>query len=181
MDRSLALLAIGLIFGGGIGFVIAAANNVTLNGHEHGAQNGHEEAEMGANDALKHGQSSGHAHGNVLSLPAGDDAPTVTIQVLKDPMSGWNLFVGTENFRFAAQHASQPHIAGEGHAHVYVNGVKIARLYGPWMHIPALPQGVSEVKVVLNSNDHRPLAVDDIPISATATVTASVTASVTSE
>ena len=35
MDRSLALLGIGLVFGGGIGFLVAATNGVTLDGHEH--------------------------------------------------------------------------------------------------------------------------------------------------
>ena len=33
MDRSLWLLIIGLIFGGGIGFVTAAGNGITLDGH----------------------------------------------------------------------------------------------------------------------------------------------------
>ncbi len=35
MDRSIAMLLIGLIFGGGLGFVVAAANGITLNGHDH--------------------------------------------------------------------------------------------------------------------------------------------------
>ncbi|MCY3830692.1 MAG: hypothetical protein OXF89_16305 [Rhodospirillaceae bacterium] len=35
MPRSLALLIIGLFFGGGIGFFLAAANNVALDGHHH--------------------------------------------------------------------------------------------------------------------------------------------------
>lgn len=38
MDRSIAMLIIGLIFGGGLGFVVAAANGITLNGHDHGSE-----------------------------------------------------------------------------------------------------------------------------------------------
>lgn len=37
MDRGLALFLIGLLFGGGIGFVAAAGLGVTLDGHDHGA------------------------------------------------------------------------------------------------------------------------------------------------
>lgn len=162
MDRSLALLAIGLVFGGGIGFVIAAANGVTLDGHDH---DGHNTA------STEHAEHAGHAHGNMLSLPTGSDAPKLDITVVKDPMSGWNLHVKTENFRFAPDRASLSHVAGEGHAHVYVNGAKFARLYGPWMHIAALPEGSVKIEVALNTNDHRPFAIDDVPVSATVTIT----------
>ena len=55
-------------------------------------------------------------------------------------------------------------MAGEGHAHVYVNGTKIARLYGTWMHIGSLPPGDVEVRVALSSNDHKALAVNGQPV-----------------
>ncbi|WP_369682774.1 hypothetical protein [Roseovarius sp. M141] len=51
-------------------------------------------------------------------------------------------------------------VPGEGHAHVYVNGEKLGRLYGAWMHLPRLPPGEVIVLVTLNSNTHGPLAVD---------------------
>ena len=84
-----------------------------------------------------------------------------------DPVSGWNLNSRTSNFVFAAERAGNAHVDGEGHAHVYVNGEKIARAYGEWFHIEALPTGPVEVEVVLNSNDHRALVVGDMPLSAT--------------
>lgn len=62
--------------------------------------------------------------------------------------------------------ASGDHKPGEGHAHVYVNGAKIGRLYGPWLHLPNLPKGEVTVEVTLNANDHRPLAVNGAPITA---------------
>jgi len=157
MERSVAMLAIGLILGGGIGFVVAAANGITLDGHDHGSHDMH---------GGEIGQSADHDHDELLSLPADSNAPKLDIAVAKDPVSGWNLHVMTANFRFAPDHASQPHIDGEGHAHVYVNGVKIARAYGPWMHIASLPAGTAEIKVVLTSNDHKPLAIGGTPVSA---------------
>lgn len=74
-------------------------------------------------------------------------------------MSGWNLRLKTTNFEFSPENANGPHQAGEGHAHLYVNGKKRARLYGRWFHIDRLPPGRVALTVTLNSNDHRPLAV----------------------
>ena len=77
MDRRLSMLLIGLVFGGGIGFTIAAGNGVTFDGHDH---------------ATGHG-GGGHDHSEITSidLPAGDTAPTLAAQIFKDPASGWNL------------------------------------------------------------------------------------------
>ena len=156
MDRSLLLLALGLFFGAGIGFVIAASNGITLDGHSH--------EQNTAGDMA-------HSHDNFLELPGDTPPPGLKITVLKDPVSGWNLRVMATNFRFAPARAGRAHVAGEGHAHVYVNGVKIARLYGEWMHLAQLPAGKARVEVVLNSNDHRPLASDGMVISAEQVVT----------
>ncbi len=75
-----------------------------------------------------------------------------------------------QNFRFSPENASTADVPGEGHAHVYVNGTKLARLYGNWMHIGDLPKGEVEVSVSLNANSHSPLMVDDEPVSAMVTV-----------
>lgn len=156
-DRSLALLAIGLVFGGGIGFVLAAGYEITLDGHDHGA----------GTSAASAGPHAGHdGHAAPLSLPPGPDAPTLNMTLTPDPASGWNLRVITTGFRFAPEHASQHHVPGEGHAHVYINGGKFARLYGPWMHLPTLPPGPVTVEATLNANDHRPLVVGGAPLTA---------------
>lgn len=159
MSRPLALFAIGLLFGGGAGFVIAAGNGVTFSGHDHG-------------DASQHTGTENHAkmthdHASAVNLPAGDDAPGLEIKLTKDPMAGWNLHVAPQNFRFAPELASQADTDGEGHAHVYINGIKLGRLYGNWLHIAELPKGEVEVTVSLNANSHSPLAVDGVPVEAT--------------
>lgn len=157
MSRSLALFAIGLVFGGGAGFVTAAAYGVTFDGHDHGDHTQHGGA---------HTEAAAHQHGSAVNLPAGPDAPGLTVEVFKDPMAGWNLHVMPANFRFAPENASAADRPGEGHAHVYVNGVKLARLYGEWMHFPELPKGAVEVKVSLNANGHGVLTVDGKPVEA---------------
>ena len=160
MSRSLALFGIGLIFGAGVGFVVAASNGVELKGHDHGAD---------AHNHGTHGEMTAHDHSQVVSYTAGPDAPAVEIQLHKDPMAGWNLHVMPRNFRFAPENASAADVDGEGHAHVYVNGEKLARLYANWTHIPALPHG-AEVKVTLNTNSHSTLQVDGQPVEAKITV-----------
>lgn len=168
MDRALVLFVIGLVFGGGIGFVTAAGNNITLDGHDHAehvAQTGHDTA---SHAAMGHGagDTSPHDHSEILSMPEGPGTPSLEVAVVRDPASGWNLNVSVQNFRFAPEHASKDHVAGEGHAHVYVNGSKIARLYGPWLHLTTLPDGEAVVEVTLNTNDHRQLAVEGMPVKA---------------
>lgn len=165
MDR-IAMLLIGLIFGAGLGFVVAAGAGVTLAGHDHEAHG------VGEIDHAAHGGGDHEAmHGTPVPLPLGTNAPSLAVQLTPDPVSGWNLHVETQNFAFAPEKAGAPHVPGEGHAHVYVDGEKIARLYGPWLHIAALPPG-STVEVTLNANDHRPLSVHGHTLAAKATVPA---------
>ena len=173
MKRTLSLLAIGLIFGGGLGFLAATANGVALPGHAHETPDGHG-AEVPMNAAMEAPMEApmkmDHSHDMDMAVADDGDAPSLNISVTKDPMSGWNLHVMPANFRFAPENAGKAHIDGEGHAHVYVNGTKIARLYGPWMHLADLPQGDTTIEVGLYANDHRALKVNDVPINASMSV-----------
>ena len=104
------------------------------------------------------------------SLASASPAPVPTgLEVTADPdaMAGVNLHVVAAGFRWAPEHASGPAVAGEGHAHVYVDGKKIGRLYGEWTHLPMTP-GRHQVRVSLNGNDHRDLVP---PVERTVTVT----------
>jgi copper(I)-binding protein len=127
---------------------------------EEGSHTGHAEAKGG------HDQSA-HQHGKIMELQSGPTAPTLDFAISEDQGGGWNLQILTTNFRFAPEHVSQPHHEGEGHAHLYVNGEKVARVYGPWFHIGSLPSGPTEVTVILNSNDHQGLAVGGEALSVT--------------
>ena len=152
MPRSLALFLIGLLLGGGIGFFLAAANNVALDGHHHP-------------------KADRADHGGTIDLPAGPGAPTLDFRVAKDAASGWNLHIVTTGFRFAPESVNAPHRPGEGHAHVYVDGKKVARIYGPRFHLGTLPPGRVTLSVTLNANDHSALAVAGRPLTAEKTIT----------
>lgn len=110
--------------------------------------------------ALAHGTES-HTDGPAPMTHS--DAPRkapakmalVALAVTPDPMKGHNLVLRTRAFRFAPERASTAHRAGEGHAHLYVDGVKRTRLYGPAYYLGDLTPGRHVVRVTLNANDHR--------------------------
>ncbi|SFR17985.1 hypothetical protein [Poseidonocella sedimentorum] len=161
MNRALPLFAIGLIFGGGLGFTLAAGYGITFDGHDHG-----DPAHHGAAAQAPH---ASHDHGALIEVaPAG--RPTLDLEIFPDPSNGWNLKLITENFTFAPQNASRANASGEGHAHVYANGVKLGRVYGNWVHLDGLPQGEVDITVSLNANDHSGLAVNGAPIAASVTI-----------
>lgn len=116
----------------------------------------------------------GHSHGDteLVDIDAAD-APSVSIEIFEDPISGWNVHAVASDYTIAPENASTDHVEGEGHMHLYVDGQKITRLYGEWWHLSSLTEGDHEVMVELSANDHRAYALDGEPIVAAATVTVS--------
>jgi hypothetical protein len=82
------------------------------------------------------------------------------LHVHEDPMSGWNVEALPEDFTLAPEHVSTEHVEGEGHMHLYVNDIKLTRVYGNWYHIAEMPLGTNTVRVELSTNDHRALMFD---------------------
>lgn len=113
------------------------------------------------------GPSARHESGTGSAAPA---RMRVRIAVTKDAKMGYNLRVITRGFTWAPQHASGKHIAGEGHAHLYIDGQKITRLYGEWYYLGNLAPGRHSVKVALNGNDHSDYKHGDKVVQAIATV-----------
>ncbi|MEM1368324.1 MAG: hypothetical protein AAGG02_09955 [Cyanobacteria bacterium P01_H01_bin.15] len=116
--------------------------------HHHDAQ------DHSAPPKPKHDHEVGHHHHGTLEVPAGMPVPEVEISVTPDPLMGWNLEVVTDNFELIPSQANLPSQVTEGHAHLYINGEKITRLYGNWYYLGTLPPGEHTVKVTLNANNH---------------------------
>ena len=106
-------------------------------------------------------------HEQVTVLKTGPDAPTLDLVVVRDVDHGWNVNIITENFRFSPEHVGGQPVPGEGHAHLYVDGKQVARVYGPWFHINKLPHGLVDITVTLNANDHSQLVVGERMLSVT--------------
>lgn len=108
-------------------------------------------------------------HGS-LAVPPEEPKPSLELSIEPDALRGWNLQLHVENFEFAPGQINQSSLTGEGHAHLFINGEKVTRLYGPWYYIPALPEGEHELRVELNANGHEVLTVDGKPVAATVQV-----------
>lgn len=96
-------------------------------------------------------------HHKTMEIPAGQPVPSVNLTVHKDSLKGYNLQAKVSHFRFAPENVNQAAKPGEGHAHIYVNGKKITRLYGSWYYLE-LPPGKNAIAVSLNANSHETLA-----------------------
>jgi hypothetical protein len=108
-----------------------------------------------------------HEHG-MIEIPADQPIPSITVMVHPDAMRGWNLEAQVENFRFAPEHVNHSSdLLQEGHAHLYINGEKITRLYSNWYYLGNLPPGTHEITVSLNTNTHQTLMHDGEAIAAT--------------
>ena len=108
-----------------------------------------------------------HRHAETIEAPAGMG---VALNVHPDSVSGFNVQIVPTGFTFAPEKVNTTHVPGEGHAHLYVDGVKLRRVYGPWAHVEGLSSGMHEISVTLNANTHEEYAVDGQPITAAVTV-----------
>ncbi|MDH3679044.1 MAG: hypothetical protein OEV40_03755 [Acidimicrobiia bacterium] len=99
-------------------------------------------------------------------------APAMGLEVFADPKSGWNLFADTD-LTFAPEASGSDPVDGEGHLHLYVDGEREGRLYGPWWHLSSLPEGEHEITIEASANNHAAYAVDSVPVRASTMITVS--------
>ncbi len=117
------------------------------------------------------GDGMGHAmpgHGAAMDLPA-SAAPRIGLR-LHPNGDAWALALELANLNLSAEAADTPHQPGIGHGHLYLNGLKLRRLYTNTARLGALPPGEHLVRVSLNTNDHRPYAADGVPVEAVALI-----------
>jgi hypothetical protein len=98
--------------------------------------------------------------------------PTVQVEAFEDAKGGYNIHVRTTNYTFTPEAVNESPVPNTGHAHVYVNGVKVARLYGEWFNLPGdlFHEGENLIEVTLNANDHSEWALGGEHIAALVTV-----------
>jgi hypothetical protein len=99
--------------------------------------------------------SKNHMGHGFVEIPEGYQIPSIDVSVTQDPSGTWLLKVKAEHFMFAPENVGvKTPSYNEGHAHLYINGKKINRLYGEYYNLGDLKKGKSEIKVTLNSNNH---------------------------
>ncbi|MDJ0958117.1 MAG: hypothetical protein QNI91_14715, partial [Arenicellales bacterium] len=91
-------------------------------------------------DHTTHTHADTHTHDSI-DVSSDADIPSLSLEIAPDAVGGWNVRIRTSEFRFTPENVNKEHVSGEGHAHLYVDGVKKARLYGEWFHLGDLSPG----------------------------------------
>ena len=101
---------------------------------------------------------------------AQETAPRATLDIQKDPTGGFNVQVITSKFVWRPEMASMQHVPGEGHAHVYLDGRKIMRIYNEWFHLNTYQfstrSGEQLLSIEFVGNDHSPYTIQGLPVGA---------------
>ncbi|MER7172083.1 hypothetical protein [Streptomyces mesophilus] len=126
----------------------------------------HEEASGSTGRLLDREDESGHRYRQVDAA----DAPSVELAVRPDSVDGWNVRLSVRAFRFTPDSVGGGALPGRGHAHLYLDDRKIARVYGEWYHLPAsaVPKGAHTLTARLYADDHTVWAVGGKPVESTA-------------
>ena len=134
-----------------------ASSGGSSSGHSHGES-------AGTTASMEHGSGGGHG-------PAESEAPiSIDIAVEIDSFSGVNVEIVTDGFRFAPEEVNQANTPGAGHAHIYVDGQKVNRVYGGYYHLEGLEPGPREIRVALNDNGHSELTMNGQALEAVTTL-----------
>ncbi|MFD9520452.1 hypothetical protein [Streptomyces sp. NPDC059979] len=159
------MLALALLLAGGA--VTGCGGRATTH-HKPGTS--HEQASGSVGTLLAAADTAGH---KLREVPA-QGAPEVQLAVRPDSEDGWNLQLTVKNYRFTPDSTGGAALPGAGHAHLELDGRKLARLYGPWFHLPAaqVPEGAHTLTVRLYADDHTAWAVSGKPVEGTVQLTA---------
>ncbi|MCX5408263.1 cupredoxin domain-containing protein [Streptomyces sp. NBC_00335] len=155
------MLALALLLAGGA--ATGCGGRATTH-HKPGTT--HEQASGKVGTLLTVEDGAGH---RLREVPA-EGAPEVRLAARPDSEDGWNLQLTVANFHFTPDSTGGAALPGAGHAHLELDGRKLARLYGPWFHLPAaqVPEGGTHALTVrLYADDHTAWAVAGKPVEAT--------------
>ena len=133
---------------GRLDFEAATAGAFGINFHIYAAGDGADAGDGGG--AMHHGDDA-----IAVSAPA-----AVAVSATPDGSGGLNVAIDAAGWRWAPERVNGAHRPGEGHGHIYVDGVKVNRVYGPHYHLAGLEPGERRIRVTLNANSHNGLTVD---------------------
>jgi hypothetical protein len=89
------------------------------------------------------------------------ELPTLTAEFVQEGNTvtiNWDT-----NLTISAEHYGEDHVEGEGHAHVYVDGEKVAGLKSTDAYVvEGLTEGTHEVKIELQQNNHESYTVSEV-------------------
>jgi len=115
------------------------------------------------------------SHGTV-EIFEGFRVPELGAELFVDAMDGYNLQLELVHYNIIPPikklMTSAPNTQLEGHAHLYINGVKILRVYGHNLHLPAklFKNGINTITISLNDHNHATWTVKGVELQTTLTM-----------
>ncbi|MFF9509038.1 hypothetical protein ACF1BU_09950 [Streptomyces sp. NPDC014724] len=165
-----AFRAVTVLTAGVLAFGASACGGRATTHHKPGTS--HEQAGGSVGRLLAADDGSGHR----LRQVDAKSAPAVTIAVRPDSEDGWNVHLSVRNFRFTPDSVGGAALLGRGHARLFLDGRPLARVYGPWYHLPASlvrsAGGGTGLTARLYADDHTAWAVGSAPVQAAASLAA---------
>ena len=138
-NRQTLLLVIVGFFTFGAGYIVALQFGETFSSHDH---------------------STGRSTINGVEIIHNHEPLEITdniefdFELIQADSNDWNIFLNIKGLIFSPENVGRKHVAGQGHAHVFVDGRKHGRIYSNWYHLG--PVNIdSEITVTLNSNNHK--------------------------
>ena len=106
-----------------------------------------------------------------MAVPEHLPVPQIAMHLTRDSEDGFNLHVELQNFRLESPALRDTRGEGmlRGHAHLYLNGVKLTRLYGNDLHLPSrlFRSGINSLQISINDHERAVYAINREPIQAT--------------
>lgn len=99
------------------------------------------------------------------SQPFASKKPSLALDVNLDGTTA-DVMMMTQNFEFVKsdEKAAEKPTHGQGHAHIYLDGQLIAKVYDPQFMLKKLPKGEHELRVELAYNNHMEYKVEQTRI-----------------
>ncbi len=166
MNNKFLVGLVGLLAGLALGYAFPVTQN-NNEMHLSDMDNTQEELmghmEQNKEDMPKGMSAGSHMAHTTIEVDKTKPTPTLKLEVLKDTKDGYNVHLVTTNYVWSPTHVNQKVIQGEGHAHLYINNVKLARVYGDWFHVSndKLVAGENTIHATLNANDHSEWVIND--------------------
>ena len=105
-----------------------------------------------------------HHPGN--QIDADKPYPSINLKVIKDEIDGYNIFIDLKNFNLNPSEIGGENISNSGYLQLFINDIKITRIYSNWVHVPQRFFNLQEnfIRITIHSYLHDEFTINGEPI-----------------
>ena len=105
-----------------------------------------------------------HHPGNTID--AEKPYPLINLEIIKDKVDGYNIYIDLENFTLIPSQIGRENQPNMGYLQLFVNDIKITRVYSNWMHVPQRFFNLKDnfIKITFNSNLYDEFTIEGKPL-----------------